>query len=339
MWTPDFNQFLKALKGGKTDRPVLFDFLMSDHIAEPLVGKPYDDSHLAYHRRNMLAMAAMGYDFAPVGAPSFGFTMKQAAHKESMTMDDTQIVTDWADLENYTWQEPDDRIPDYINEFARLVPEGMKIFVWGPGGVQENAISILGFDNMMVKLYEDPALVRAVVDGVGSRLLKYYELALQVPEVGVIMCNDDWGFKTQTMMSPRHMREYIFPWHKKAVEAAHRAGRPAVLHSCGEHRAIMEDIIGDMGYDGKHSYEDTIQPVEEAYDAYGKRICIMGGIDMDFMCRATPEAVYNRARAMLLKSREGGHYMLGNGNSLARYLPLPQYAALRQAAYDLEKEW
>jgi hypothetical protein len=42
---------------------------------------------------------------------------------------------------------------------------------------------------------------------------------------------------------------------------------------------------------------------------------------------------------MLLQTREGGRYMLGTGNSLARYLPLPQYAAMRQAAYDLEKEW
>jgi uroporphyrinogen decarboxylase len=219
------------------------------------------------------------------------------------------------------------------------MPEGMKLFVWGPGGVQENAISILGFNNMMVKLHEDPALVRAVVDGVGSRLLRYYELALQVPEVGVIMCNDDWGFKTQTMMSPKHMREYIFPWHKRAVEAAHRAGRPAVLHSCGAHREIMDDIIDDMQYDGKHSYEDTIQPMEQAWEQYGGRICVMGGMDMDYLCRATPEDVYARARAMLLETRDRGRYLLGTGNSLARYLPLPQFAAMRQAAYDVASDW
>lgn len=339
MWKPDFTVFLKALKGGKTPRPVLFDFLMSEHIAEPIAGKPDDDTPLAYYRRNFKVFAALGYDWAPVCPPSFGFATGQASSKESMTLDETQVIKDRADFERYGWIEPDERIAEFLRSLAREVPEGMKLFVWGPGGVQENAINILGFNNMMVKLYEDPALVRDVVDGVGSRLLRYYEYALQVPEVGVIMCNDDWGFKTQTMMSPRHMREYIFPWHKKAVETAHRAGRPAVLHSCGEHRVIMEDIISDMEYDGKHSYEDTIQPMEEAWDAYGSRVTVMGGMDMDFMCRATPEDVYARARAMLLKTREKGRYMLGTGNSLARYLPLEQYAAMRQAAYDLENEW
>ena len=339
MWKPDFDVFLKALKGGKTPRPVLFDFLMSEHIAQPLVGKPEDDTPLAVFKRNTAALAAMGYDYAAAIPPSFYFTSNSAHSKESATMDETQAVADWADYEKYQWLEPDDRIPEYLSAAARLMPEGMKLFVFGPSGVLENASAILGFSNMMMKLYEEPELVKTVVDGVGSRLLRYYELALQVPEVGVIMCNDDWGHKTQTMMSPRHMREYIFPWHKKAVAAAHNAGRPAVLHSCGEHRAIMDDIIGDMGYDGKHSYEDTIQPPEQAWEQFGGRICIMGGMDMDFMCRATPEDVYARARAMLLKTRENGHYMLGTGNSLARYLPLPQYAAMRQAAYDLEKEW
>ena len=340
MWKPDFQLLLDALKGKKTYRPVLFDFLMSEHIAEPLAGKPADSTPLAYCRRNTEAMRLMGYDYAPVQPPSFYFAMNGAANKESRHVNDTQIIADWADFEKYQWVEPDERIPEFLSEFAKTVPEGMKMFVWGPSGVLENASGILGFDNMMLKLYEDPDLVRAVVDGVGSRLLRYYELALQAEGVGFIMCNDDWGHKTQTFMSPRHMREYIFPWHKRAVEAAHAKGIPAVLHSCGEHRAIMEaDIVSDMGYDGKHSYEDTIQPVEQAWDAYHDKICIMGGMDMDYLCRRTPEEVYTRVRAMLLKTREGSHYLLGTGNSLARYLPLPQYQAMRQAAYDLEKEW
>lgn len=339
MFQPDFQQFLNALAGKKTTRPVLFDFLMSEHIAEPLAGKPVDDTPLAYHRRNTEAMRLMGYDYAPVHPPTFYFRTNDAANMESRHMNDTQIVADWADLEKYQWIEPDERIPEFLTEFAKVVPEGMKMFVWGPSGVLENASAILGFDNMMIKLYEDPALVRAVVDGVGSRLLRYYELALQAPGIGVIMCNDDWGFRTQTMMSPRHMREYIFPWHKRAVAAAHAKGIPAVLHSCGRHQEIMDDIIDDMGYNGKHSYEDNIHPVEQAWDAYHDRICIMGGMDMDFLVRRSPEEVYARARAMLLKTREGSHYMLGTGNSLARYLPLPQYAAMRQAAYDLGKEW
>ena len=339
MREPDFTLFLNALKGAKTPRPVLFDFLISEHIAAPLAGKPADGSPLSVFRRDAKAYALLGYDYALALAPGFGFAANTPRSKESACMNDTCVIRDRRDFERYEWPEPDDSIPEFFEAAGKCLPDGMKLIVHGPNGVLEITSALFGFDNLMFMLYDDPGLVKAVTDEVGSRLLRYYELALQVGAVGAIICNDDWGFKTQTMMSPAHMREYVFPWHKTAVEAARAAGRPAVLHSCGDHRGIMEDIIGDMGYAGKHSYEDNIQPVEEAYGQYGRRIGILGGMDMDFLCRARPEEVYQRARRMLLLSRENGRYLLGTGNSLARFLPLAQYNAMRRAAFDLENEW
>lgn len=120
---------------------------------------------------------------------------------------------------------------------------------------------------------------------------------------GVMITNDDWGFKTQTMMSPDDMREYIIPWHVKISEAIHASGRPAILHSCGNLDLVMDDIIDVIGYDGKHSYEDAICPVEDAYVKWGDRIAILGGIDLDFICRETPAAVYERSKRMLDASK------------------------------------
>ena len=42
-----------------------------------------------------------------------------------------------------------------------------------------------------------------------------------------------------------------------------------------------------MGIDARHSYEDKILPVEEAYKEYAGRLAVMGGIDVDFLCRKT----------------------------------------------------
>ncbi len=80
-------------------------------------------------------------------------------------------------------------------------------------------------------LVDDRNLVQEIVDAIGSRLLRHYEILLQHEAVGVIIGNDDWGFKTQPMLSPDDMRHYIVPWHRKIVAAAHAAGKPAVMHS------------------------------------------------------------------------------------------------------------
>jgi uroporphyrinogen decarboxylase len=94
----------------------------------------------------------------------------------------------------------------------------------------------------------------------------------------------------------------------------------------------MDDIIDVMRYDGKHSYEDAIMPVEEAYERWGRRIAIMGGIDVDFLIRAPAEAVQARSRAMLERAATRGGFALGTGNSVPEYVPDDKYFAMTGAA-------
>ena len=119
------------------------------------------------------------------------------------------------------------------------------------------------------------------------------------------------------------------------VELIHQSGRPAILHSCGNLKLLWDDIIDDLKFDGKHSYEDTILPVEEAYETYGSRIAILGGIDVDFLCRSTPEQIRRRCRAILEQTMSRGGYALGSGNSIADYIPAENFDAMRAAALEL----
>jgi uroporphyrinogen decarboxylase len=130
------------------------------------------------------------------------------------------------------------------------------------------------------------------------------------------------------MLSPADMRRYIFPWHKRIVEAIHAAGKPAILHSCGNLEEVMDDVIDDMAYDAKHSYEDAICPVEQAYEIWGRRIAVLGGIDVDFVCRSTPQQIRKRCMAMLDRAAGRGGYALGTGNSVPEYVPAENYLAI-----------
>lgn len=130
------------------------------------------------------------------------------------------------------------------------------------------------------------------------------------------------------------MRKYVFPWHKKIVEAAHRNGKPCLLHSCGRFDEVIDDVIEDMKFDCRHSYEDNICPVEEAYERLHGRIAVAGGIDMNLLASGTPEQVYARSRAMLERTAERGGYLLGTGNSVPEYIPLENYCAMTRAALE-----
>ena len=83
-----------------------------------------------------------------------------------------------------------------------------------------------------------------------------------------------------------------------------------------------------MGIDALHSFEDTIVSVVSIKEQYGDRIAALGGIDVDFLCRATEEQVRQRVRHTLQECMPGGGYCLGTGNSVANYIPVDNYLAM-----------
>jgi len=140
--------------------------------------------------------------------------------------------------------------------------------------------------------------------------------------------SDDMGFKTALLISPVDTREFILPGHKLMAKMSHEAGRPYLLHSCGKLEAIIDDLVEDVKIDGKHSFEDTIEDVRKVKLTYGRRIALLGGIDVDFLCRSDESAIRRRVRETLEVCMPGGGYCLGTGNSVANYIPLENYLAM-----------
>ena len=140
--------------------------------------------------------------------------------------------------------------------------------------------------------------------------------------------SDDMGFKTGLLLSPADLREFVLPGHKELAAISHEAGKPYLLHSCGKLAEILDDLIDDVRIDAKHSFEDTIEDVREVKHTYGRRIGLLGGIDVDFLCRSDERAIRARVRDTLDRCMPGGGYCLGTGNSVANYIPLDNYLAM-----------
>lgn len=335
MRQPNAQNLLQILRRQEPERPTLFELFMNDRIYDYFTaGETFADADgLGSLRRRIRAFRNAGYDYATVHASSFGFPVPKAPKARSISQSGLGVITSRADFECYPWPDPEKADDGRLEKLAADLPEGMTLMVMGPGGVLENVTSLTGFDGLCLMGADEPDLLADIFDAVGSRLLRYYQLVLQHPSAGIIMVNDDWGFAQQTMLSPADMRRLVFPWHRRIVAAGHAAGRPVVLHSCGNLREVWADIIEDMRYDGKHSYEDKIQPVESAYEQYGRRIAILGGFDLDFICRATPAEIRARVQAMLERTAGRGGFAVGTGNSVPDYVPLENYLALIDCAW------
>ena len=328
---PDFENLLKVLRKQKPARPTLFEFYVNERVQCILAPEAQDWPKTRRLGADALTIAAFrnaGYDYVSLHGSDFYFPTGQIEHRQTISINDGALISDWASFESYPWPDPAKFSYDRLQELKGYLAGNMKIIVFGPYGLLETAIQLVGFEKLCYMLADNSKLAQAIFDAIGSRLLKYYQICLEYDSVGAIIGNDDWGFKTQTMFSATDMRKYVIPWHKKIVALAHEKGRAALIHSCGNLANVMDDIIDDIGYDGKHSFEDGIMPVESAYDRYHNRIAIMGGLDVDFMVHSTPEMVFKRAKAMLERSQAKGSYALGTGNSVPEYIPDENYFAM-----------
>jgi uroporphyrinogen decarboxylase len=365
---PDIEGFMRSMRGERVpDRPPMEEYLVDNAVMKPILedmlGRKWVDAsdkigcmdgRMDLAREDRAAIDAwldnqiafwlhMGYDFirieASLNLPAISHTARDtAAGNEDRLRTwqglETGVIASRADLEKYPWPRVDDRC-FYIHRYiCGHLPDGLGFITCHAGGLYEHVSRLMGLEGLCMALHDDPGLVRAVADRLGGLLLQYNRRLLELPEVSAIFQGEDFGFNTGTLISPRDIREYFLPWHRKYAALIHAAGRPYYFHSCGKVDDIMEDLIVDVGIDGKHSFQDDVVPVWEFKERYGGRIAVLGGVDVHKLAHDTPEQVRSHVRKVIDRCAPGGRFAVGAGNSIPSYVPVANYLAMLDESLD-----
>lgn len=291
------------------------------------------------HKKQIRIQSFLGYDYVRWSLerqtwPLHYTTAKDTAalaHKAGRNFVDMQRgpISNWDEFEAYPWPDAAAASTEGLEWFEEHLPDNMCIM--GSGGFAhfaEHLTWLIGYETCCLALYEQ----RGLVEAIAKRLFDYYraflERLLRFDCVKIVWGSDDMGFRGGPLLPPDDLREFVLAGHKIMSQMSHEAGRPYLLHSCGNLDLILEDLIEDVRIDAKHSFEDTIEPVTEAKKRYGHRVALLGGIDVDFLCRADEDSVRRRVRETLDVCLPGGGYCLGTGNSVANYIPVDNYLAM-----------
>jgi len=339
---PDFEEFKKVIRREKPAKRVNFVELFADQeivnfIVEHFLGEraiPFSSETKENFLRQLINWwYKMGYDYIRLGG-GLKFPRKERITKDiallsrkerSWVEEGKGIIGSWEDFEKYPW--PDVKKIDYSPyEFVcRNLPQGMGMMVCPSSGVLEICSeNLLGFEGMSYLLYDNPTLVEAVFNKVGAAIYNSYRNLVELEEVEGFFQGDDMGFTTSTIVSPDVLRKLVLPWHKKFASLAHAHNKMYWLHCCGNVLPIMEDLIEDIKIDAFHSFQDTIIPVGEFKRRYGKRIAVLGGVDVNKLCRLQENELRGYVREILEECMPYG-YALGSGNSIANYVPVKNY--------------
>jgi uroporphyrinogen decarboxylase len=336
----DFHNLARIFERKRPERPTLFEFAVNFELCRKIssnIGNLADSGLNEFDIKNYMQISAyrnLGYDYSVLTGSQFSFKKIDYQKKESISLNEGNLIHDRSSFTDYPWPDPDDYDNESLQRIGNLIPDGMKLIICSPLGVLENVLFLTGYERLCYLLVDDYPLAADIFNLVGERLLRHFEIFIHSPYVGGLMCADDWGYKTQTMIAPRDLYTLVFPWHKRFVHLAHEAGKYAILHSCGKLDEVMPRVIKELEYDAKHSYDDTISPIEVEYEKWHQSIAVLGGIGIDFIVRESPQRIQDRCEAMLEQSRKEGSYALGSGNSIPPYVPTANYLAMLSTILD-----
>lgn len=328
---PDFEQFLKALtRRGRPDHLPFYEHIASPGFIARRTGEPFDHMSPAdpeFWRVYVAFWLGMGFDCVPLEIP-LNCPLPVAQHEPgavSQGSEERVCIRNWEDYERYPW--PAESAPIDFGPFdtvAGLLPDGAKIVGGVSAGPYEWATYMLGVVGLSLLLFDEPDLVSAVFARLGSLHAAADRQLATMDSICALRQGDDLGFKTATFLKPDDLRRLVFPTYRKLVEAAHGQGKPFILHSCGNLREVYDDLVA-MGIDAKHSFEETILPVEDFKRQYGDRCTPLGGLDVDVICRAEEAELREYTRRKVEQCNGDGWWALGTGNSLTDYMPVDRY--------------
>ena len=343
---PDWEELVRCILREGTPERVHFIELFLDAEVQAAICEQYDlldglDSGDPYFdlKRQVTIQRFLGYDFVRSGLEGIAMPMNRISIEDTAGLqrdggrnfmeEHRGPITNWEEFEAYPWPDVAAASTRSLEWYEANLPDDMCVIASGGfAHFAEYVTWLQGYESLCYALYDQRDLVTAISERLIGIFKAALETMLEFERVRIVWGSDDMGFKSGTLISPNDLREFVLPGHRLMAQMSHAAGRPYLLHACGNLHAIMEDLIEDVGIDAFHSFEDTIITVNEAKEQWGDRIALLGGIDVDFMCRATAEQVRARVRETLEDCMPGGGYCLGSGNSVANYIPLDNYLAM-----------
>jgi uroporphyrinogen decarboxylase len=193
---------------------------------------------------------------------------------------------------------------------------------------------MVGTERVLLALAEDPEWI---VDMWRTELETELALLDMVWDAGytfdAIMWYDDMGYKQNQFFSLRMYRNLLKPFHQKAIDWAHAKGIQAHLHSCGDVRPFVPELVA-MGLDGLNPLEVKagMDPVL-LKQQYGQALVLHGGVNAVLWDQ--PEAIRAEMERVIPVLKENGGYIFSSDHSVPSSVSLEDFRRIIELAKEL----
>jgi uroporphyrinogen decarboxylase len=190
----------------------------------------------------------------------------------------------------------------------------------------------------MVDLVENPEIVHYCL---GKMFELAYQNTLRIFDAipGRVTCAyvaEDMGAQTDLMISPKHIREFLFPGMKRIIDLTHQAGAFAFHHNDGNCTRILPELV-TLGIDSLNPIQWRAAGMDRAAlkARYGSQIIFHGGVDNQYTLPfGTVAEVRQEVRDNLRILGAGGGYILAPCHNIQPVTPIENILAMYETCYE-----
>lgn len=149
----------------------------------------------------------------------------------------------------------------------------------GVHGLYWTARDWCGFEGLSIMFKQQPELVHEMMEYWTWFLMELLDEPLSNIKVDQLTLNEDMAYKTQPMISPVDMREFMLPCYRRLYEFFKERGVECVCMDSDGHNSQILDVFYPEAIDGIVPMEIAANNDPEAYLKKHPGLFIRGGID------------------------------------------------------------
>jgi uroporphyrinogen-III decarboxylase len=180
----------------------------------------------------------------------------------------------------------------------------------------------LGIENLTILLYEEPKLLQALV----AESTRYWtEIGLRLIHVGcdALYVANDMGMNGSTLIAPKQLQEFFFPFLAQEFSAYHAANGKTILHSCGNIDSILPDLAA-MQITGITNIQARAgMDLASVKARYGDKWTIIGNVDAtETMTSKRKEDIAEALQKVIDTAGSDGGLILATDHSFHMGIPV-----------------
>lgn len=175
-------------------------------------------------------------------------------HTDGYKVLDLDSVTEWDKKLTHLPVAPPDFAEDYWGMLhgiaAQTDRENQYCAALAPQGIFERLHALMGMEDCMMAMYEEPEAMHDLVDFIVEAEMDYAKTIMtKVPETNALLHHDDWGSAKNSFLSPEMFDEFILPGYKKIYSYWKELGCQLIVHHNDSYTANLVPEMIEMGID------------------------------------------------------------------------------------------